>query len=147
MSFEHILVPIDGSETSFAAVQHAAELAKNFRSKITVLQVLTIDPYIEAQYITATQSSDIIERAKKTIQETLDLAKQKFREEGLVVETKIAEGQAVHREIVDAAAEVGADLIVIGSHGRTGFKKFILGSVAQNVLGEVKIPVLVVRQE
>ncbi|ENV34412.1 universal stress protein [Acinetobacter gerneri] len=147
MVYEHILVPIDGSETSMTAVAHAADMAKNFRCKITVLQVLTIDPYIEAQYITATQSSDIIERAKNNIQETLDLAKQKFREEGIVVDTLIAEGQVVHREIVEATNKVGADLIVMGSHGRTGFKKFILGSVAQNVLGEVKIPVLIVRQD
>lgn len=147
MVYEHILVPIDGSATSMTAVEHAADVAKNFRCKITVLQVLTIDPYIEAQYITATQSSDIIDRAKKNIQETLDLVKQKFREEGIVVDTLIAEGQVVHHEIVQAAEKVGADLIVMGSHGRTGFKKFILGSVAQNVLGEVKIPVLIVRQD
>ncbi|SPL71273.1 universal stress protein [Acinetobacter stercoris] len=147
MAYEHILVPIDGSETSFAAVQQAADIAKNFRSKITVLQVLAIDPYIEAQYITAVRSNDIIDRAKQNIQETLDKAKQLFRDQGLVVDTKIAEGQVIHHEIVQAAEEVGADLIVIGSHGRTGFKKFILGSVAQNVLGEVKIPVLVVRKE
>jgi len=51
----------------------------------------------------------------------------------------------VNGEIISAAQNLGADLIIMGSHGRTGFKKFILGSVAQKVLGESHIPVLVVR--
>ena len=52
----------------------------------------------------------------------------------------------VHREIIKEAETSKADLIVIGSHGRTGLKRLFLGSVAQNVLGEAHIPVLVVRQ-
>lgn len=51
----------------------------------------------------------------------------------------------VHRELVQAAQDLAADLIIIGSHGRTGLKKLFLGSVAQNVLNDVQIPVLVVR--
>ena len=49
MAYQNILVPVDGSETSFAAVAKAAELAKAFGSKITVVQVLTLDPYIAAE--------------------------------------------------------------------------------------------------
>jgi nucleotide-binding universal stress UspA family protein len=57
----------------------------------------------------------------------------------------VLEGFSVNGEIISAAQNLGADLIIMGSHGRTGFKKFILGSVAQKVLGESHIPVLVVR--
>ncbi len=60
MAYQNILVPVDGSETSFAAVAKAAELAKAFGSKITVVQVLTLDPYIAAEYITANQTNDLI---------------------------------------------------------------------------------------
>lgn len=146
MSYQNILVPVDGSDTSFAAIKKAADLAKAFDAKITVAQVLALDPYIAAEYITTSQTNDIIERARSSIQDTLEEAKQRFQSEGVEVETKLLEGQVIHREIVNAAEELKADLIVIGSHGRTGLKKLFLGSVAQNVLSEISTPVLVVRQ-
>ena len=67
MPFEHILVPIDGSETSYAAVDKAVEIAKAFNSKVTVVQVLALDPYIAAEYISAAQTNDLIERARTSI--------------------------------------------------------------------------------
>ncbi|WP_347453718.1 universal stress protein [Acinetobacter thermotolerans] len=145
MSFQNILVPIDGSQTSLAAVDKAVELAKAFNSKITVVQVMTLDPYIAAEYITAAQTNDLIERARTSIQQNLDEAKKRFEAAGVQVETQLLEGQVVNTEITKAAKTLGADLIVIGSHGRTGFKKFFLGSVAQSILGQAEIPVLVVR--
>ena len=146
MAYQNILVPVDGSETSFAAVAKAAELAKAFGSKITVVQVLTLDPYIAAEYITANQTNDLIERARASIVKTLEEAKQKFTEQGVEAETKLLEGQVIAREINNAAKDLNADLIVIGSHGRTGLKKLFLGSVAQSILSEGTTPVLVVRQ-
>ncbi|AVH50482.1 MULTISPECIES: universal stress protein [Acinetobacter] len=146
MAYQNILVPVDGSETSFAAVAKAAELAKAFGSKITVVQVLTLDPYIAAEYITANQTNDLIERARASIVKTLEEAKQKFTEQGVEAETKLLEGQVIAREITNAAKDLNADLIVIGSHGRTGLKKLFLGSVAQSILSEGTTPVLVVRQ-
>ena len=146
MAYQNILVPVDGSETSFAAVAKAAELAKAFGSKITVVQVLTLDPYIAAEYITANQTNDLIERARASIVKTLEEAKQKFTEQGVEAETKLLEGQVIAREITNAAKDLNADLIVIVSHGRTGLKKLFLGSVAQSILSEGTTPVLIVRQ-
>ena len=146
MAYQNILVPVDGSETSFAAVAKAAELAKAFGSKITVVQVLTLDPYIAAEYITANQTNDLIERARASIVKTLEEAKQKFTEQGVEAETKLLEGQVIAREITNAAKDLNADLIVIGSHGRTGLKKLFLRSVAQSILSEGTTPVLIVRQ-
>ncbi|NNH77265.1 universal stress protein [Acinetobacter sp. ANC 5380] len=146
MAYHNILVPVDGSETAYAAVAKAVELAKAFGSKVTVVQVLSLDPYIAAEYISANQTNDLIERARTAIIESLDAAKAKFHEQGVEVETKLLEGQVVHREIIRAAEESHADLIIIGSHGRTGFKKLFLGSVAQSLLGESHIPVLIVRE-
>ncbi|CAD9194609.1 hypothetical protein F994_01784 [Acinetobacter bohemicus ANC 3994] len=146
MAYHNILVPVDGSETSHAAVEKAVEFAKAFGSKITVVQALVLDPYIAAEYISASQTNDLIERARTSIEESLAAAKAKFNEQGIEVETKLLEGQVIHREIIRAAEELHADLIIIGSHGRTGFKKLFLGSVAQSLLGESHIPVLIVRQ-
>ena len=146
MAYQNILVPVDGSETSYAAVAQAAELAKAFGGKITVVQVLALDPYIAAEYISATQTNDLIERARTSVLKTLEDAAAKFSDLGIPVEAKLLEGQVVHREIIKEAETSKADLIVIGSHGRTGLKRLFLGSVAQSVLGEAHIPVLVVRQ-
>ena len=146
MSFENILVPIDGSETSHAAISKAIDFAKAFGSKITVVQVLTLDPYIAAEYITASQTNELIERAKGFILESLENAKAKFAENGVNVETRLLEGQMIHREITRTADEINADLIIIGSHGRTGLQKLFLGSVAQSVLTEGTTPVLIIRK-
>ncbi len=67
MSFQNILVPVDGSSTSYAAVDKAVEFAKAFNSKITLVQVLALDPYIAAEYISASQTNDLIERARGLI--------------------------------------------------------------------------------
>lgn len=146
MSFEHILVPIDGSETSYAAVDKAVEIAKAFNNKVTVVQVLALDPYIAAEYITAAQTNDLVERARTAILKTLDEAKAKFAAAGIDAETQLLEGQVIYSEIVKAAESLNTDLIVIGSHGRTGFKKLFLGSVAQSILGQANVPVMVIRK-
>ena len=146
MAFQHILVPIDGSETAYAAFDKAAEFAKAFNSKITLVQVLTLDPYIAAEYITAAQTNQLIERARNSILKTLAEATDRLSAQGVQVDTQLLEGQVIYTEIIKAAKNLNADLIVIGSHGRTGLKKFFLGSVAQSILGETDIPVLVVRK-
>ena len=85
------------------------------------------------------------QEARQGIQEILDHAKQLFAEQGVVVDTQIIEGIEVHTELVKLVEQVNADLVVMGSHGRKGLKKMVLGSVAQNLLGEIHVPVLVVR--
>lgn len=146
MAFQHILVPVDGSETASAAFQQAIEIAKTFNSKVILVQVLKLDPYIAAEYISAAQSNEFIERAKTAILKTLTEAKEKLATENIDVETQLLEGQVISSEIIKAAQNAAVDLIVIGSHGRTGLKKLFLGSVAQSILGETDIPVLVVRK-
>ena len=145
MTYQKILVAIDDSEISVNVIQQAAQLAKALNSEITVVEVMALDPYLAETYIRLGQSNDLIERVRGYVQENLAKAEQKFEELGLTVATQILEGFSVPQEIINAAQNLGADLIIMGSHGRTGFKKFILGSVAQKVLGESHIPVLIVR--
>ncbi|MGM7409562.1 universal stress protein [Acinetobacter baumannii] len=146
MSYHHILVPVDGSPTSLIAVNHAASLAKAFSSK-TLVYALTIDPFISVEIIDSTEiAQDYFNKARASIQSILDQAKEQFSQHGISVETKIVEGQTIHTEIIKAATELKADLLVIGSHGRKGFKKFFLGSVTQALLGEIHVPVLVVTE-
>ena len=143
--FKHILVPVDGSETSNKAVVKAVGLAKAFGSVVTVLYV--IDPYPfkgvgadfaygQAQYLSA---------ATAEANQALDEAKKVFEDAGVQVNTLLGEGHAVHEGIGRVLSSVDADLIVMGSHGRRGLEKLMLGSVTQRVLGVVHVPVLVVR--
>ncbi|NUF15252.1 universal stress protein [Acinetobacter lactucae] len=145
MLYQHILVPIDGSETSMVAMKEAIKLGKALNSKITVVQVMALDPYIADAYVKTGQTNDLIERTRTYLLDILEQAKQQFFNEGITVETKLLEGFVVHEEIIQAAQDLNADLIVMGSHGRTGVRKLVLGSVAQKVLGESHIPVLIVR--
>lgn len=127
MSYHHILVPVDGSPTSLIAVNHAASLAKAFSSKVTLVYALTIDPFISVEIIDSTEiAQDYFNKARASIQSILDQAKEQFSQHGISVETKIVEGQTIHTEIIKAATELKADLLVIGSHGRKGFKKVLL---------------------
>ena len=144
--FKHILVPVDGSETSMKAVARAAALAQVFGSEITLLYV--IDPYPitgvgadfaygQAQYLTA---------ANAEASTALDAAHDVVTAAGVAkVETVVGEGHTVHEGVLAAVQSTGADLVVMGSHGRRGIEKLVLGSVTQRVLGVVKVPILVVR--
>lgn len=145
MTYQKILVAIDDSEISVNVIQQAAQLAKALNSEITVVEVMALDPYLADIYVRFGQSNDLIERVRGYVEENLAKAEQKFEELGLTVATQVLEGFSIPQEIIGAAQNLGADLIIMGSHGRTGFKKFILGSVAQKVLGESHIPVLIVR--
>ncbi|EXH76534.1 MULTISPECIES: universal stress protein [Acinetobacter calcoaceticus/baumannii complex] len=145
MLYQHILVPIDGSETSMVAMKEAIKLGKALNSKITIVQVMVLDPIIADLYVKTGQTNELIERTRTYLLDILEQAKQQFLQEGLSVETKLLEGFVVHEEIIQAAQELNADLIIMGSHGRTGVRKLVLGSVAQKVLGESHIPVLIVR--
>ncbi|MDO3665609.1 universal stress protein [Acinetobacter higginsii] len=145
MAYQKILVAIDDSEIAANVIREAAQLAKALNSEITVAEVMTLDPYLADAYVRMGQSNDLIERVRGYVQGNLKKAEQKFEEHGLTVATQVLEGFSVHQEIIGAAQNLGADLIIMGSHGRTGFKQFVLGSVAQKVLAESHIPVLIVR--
>ncbi|ENX58654.1 MULTISPECIES: universal stress protein [Acinetobacter] len=145
MAYQKILVAIDDSKIAANVIREAAQLAKALNSEITVAEVMTLDPYLADAYVRMGQSNDLIERVRGYVQENLKKAEQKFEEHGLTVATQVLEGFSVHQEIIGAAQNLGADLIIMGSHGRTGFKQFVLGSVAQKVLAESHIPVLIVR--
>lgn len=147
MAYKHILVPVDGSETSLAAVKQASSIAKAFSSKVTAVCVLAVDPFVAVEFVNTDQFiNDYVAKAKEEIQEILEQAKSLFAQEGVSAETQILEGQTIHKVIVEATKDLGADLIVIGSHGRKGIKKLFLGSVTQAILSESTVPVLVVHK-
>ena len=144
--FNHILVPVDGSAPSFMAVRKAADLAKVFGSAATAVYVVDPYPFTGVGADFAYGQSQYLSAATAEANTTLDEVKKIMDEAGVAVSTVVGEGHAVHDGIVRVMESAGADLIVMGSQGKRGLEKLVLGSVTQRVLGAVKIPVLVVRE-
>ena len=143
--FKHILVPVDGSETSMKAVVKAAGLAKTFGSAVTALYVIDPYPFTGVGADFAYGQAQYLSAATAEANTALEAVKKQMDEAGVDVKTMVGEGHAVHEGIVRVGENVGADLIVMGSHGRRGLEKLVLGSVAQRVLQTARVPVLVVR--
>lgn len=143
--FKHILIPIDGSETSMKAVAKAAGLAKAFGCPVTALYVIDPYPFTGVGADFAYGQAQYLSAATAEANTALEAAKSALEQAGVEAKTMVGEGHAVHDGIVRAVESCGADLIVIGSHGRRGLEKLVLGSVTQRVLGVVHVPVLVVR--
>lgn len=142
--FKQILVPVDFSPHSDEAIQMAAELSRRFDASVTLAHVYEVVAYaLPEGYViqTATQLADLLTEFSKL----LASAKQKAEAAGaLRVATTQLQGAAAW-QIADFAKEKGFDLIVMGTHGRTGLKHALLGSVAERVLRMAHCPVLTVK--
>lgn len=146
MPYQHILVPIDDSPIAYAAMEHAQDIAQAFDAQITLVSVVAIDPFVGVDfYKVAPSITDHIFEAEKNAEGRLQDLKQTLEQRGFVVNTRIIREVPPAIGIVTIADEVNADLIIMGSHGRSGIKKFILGSVAQEVLTQSRLRVLIVK--
>ena len=144
--FKHILVPIDGSPTSLLAVDKAAGMAKAFGSKVTVLYIIDPYPFTGVGADFALGQDQYLEAAKAEASAAMEAACARLKDAGVTTETSVTEAHAVWRGILDAAERLGADLLVMGSHGRRGLEKLVLGSVTQSVVSRTKITTLVVHE-
>ena len=143
--FKHILAPVDGSETSMAAVVKAAELAKAFGAAVTAVYVIDPYPFTGVGGEFAYGQDQYLNAARAEARTAMEGAAQRLQAAGVQAETRVTESHTAWRGIIDAIDACGADLVVMGSHGRRGLEKLVLGSVTQRVLGLVHVPVLVVR--
>lgn len=147
MSYQNILVPIDGSDIAYSAIQHAAEIAKAFGSELTAISIVADDPFAAADFYYSTDMlKEYIADATKNAEEALSKAQQLTEQLGVKIQTKVIRDVVSATTVTKIAESSKTDLIVMGSHGRKGFQKFFLGSFAQEVLGQTQIPVLIVKQ-
>ena len=143
--FKHILIPVDGSPTSMQAVAKAAGLAKAFGSALTAIYVIDPYPFTGVGTDFAYGQAQYLEAATAEANEAIKSARETLEAAGLAVQTRVVESHTAWRGILETATAIGADLVVMGSHGRRGLEKLVLGSVAQRVLAHATLPVLVVR--
>jgi len=140
MSFKKILIPIDGSVYSDAAIAKGIELAKLAGSEITLF--FTIDSSIYTHTAAGASLSNLESILKAEKEEVLKNGQQKIADAGLTCAVRYSEG-IPGREICALSAEY--DLIIMGTAGRTGIKKMLLGSVTQYVVANAKCPVMSVK--
>jgi nucleotide-binding universal stress UspA family protein len=141
-----ILLAIDGSPHSQAAVDEVARRPWPSKSQIRVMSV--IQPYVPpaTEFVLAGSTfEDMRQQQASSAEEIIDRAAELLKKAGLSAETAVREGDP-RSAIVDEADEWGADLIVVGSHGLTGLTRWLLGSVAQAIVGHAPCSVEVVRQ-
>lgn len=141
---ESILVPVDDSEMSNSAVEYAVtELDADTVTAVHVINVTEVrtPSGIEAAHV---DRKELLEAYRTQAADILDDAAAVAAEHGVEIETEIAEGR-VARTIVDYAETNDVDQIVIGSHGRTGPTRILLGSVAESVARRSPVPVTIVR--
>jgi len=144
--FKHIIVPIDGSDFSLQAVDLAASLAKEQGATCTVFTVVDIVPAAAL----AAATPDLVSAWLKTLDEQAQVAVNeavnRMRSAGVEANAEVARGYAPDA-ILQVAKQHAGDVIVMGSHGRSGLRRLFLGSVAETVLRSAPMPVLIVRGE
>lgn len=141
-AIESILLPTDGSVGAKAATSHAVDLCHHLNASLDVVNVVdtgTLDRHVR----TANLLEAFQELGQAAVDEAIDMA---TRGEVRSVKASVLEGTPA-RSIVDFADAHDIDLITIGTHGRTGLDRVLLGSVAERVIGRANVPVLAVKAE
>jgi len=139
--YETILLPTDGSSGTTEALEHALTIADDQDATVHVLYVLDKRHYMAA----SDDSKDEIRRSlEEEAERAIDDAEVRLEEEGIDCETSSIEG-IPHKAITDYAADEGMDLVVMGTHGKTGPERLAsLGSTTERVVKNSEKPVLVV---
>ncbi|MCD6679929.1 MAG: universal stress protein [Burkholderiaceae bacterium] len=145
--YERILVPYDGSPTSDEALDEALRLARLCSSRLRLIHV--VDPllYITGFEVGAVYANEILPGLLAAGEALLHKARDRIEAQGLAVESEVIQssGERVARIIVEQAALWKADLIVLGTHGRRGVDRVLMGSDAELVARTAPVPVLLVR--
>jgi nucleotide-binding universal stress UspA family protein len=145
--YRRILVPVDGSASSNLGLQHALSLAKDQRARVRLLNVVDEMAVLPMMYGYPADISTIIESmqeaGKKAIEDGNALAKKAHVEADTAIID--ARGRVVSDAILEQAKKFRADVIVMGTHGRRGLNRLLLGSDAERVLRSAEVPVLLVK--
>jgi nucleotide-binding universal stress UspA family protein len=144
LKLARLLVPVDFSDCSLRALDYALALSEQFGSRIILLHVVEPAVYPENYLVASPALDETNQNLLESARERLSDLSRKRISHGAPAETLVRMGRA-HSEIPDTAKALGADLIVLGTHGYTGLKHAFLGSTAERVVRHGPCPVLTVR--
>jgi nucleotide-binding universal stress UspA family protein len=142
--FKHILVALDGSTCATHAFDLALALAKVEGARVDVCSVA--EPIPAAGAVSRSVMEEALAEANSRAQRIVDEGVAKATNAGVAAKGSVSLGEPGY-EIVEYARKIGADSIVLGTHGRTGLKRLFMGSVAEGVLRTACVPVVTVREE
>ena len=146
MLFRNILVPYDGSKYSIHAFKIALDTAKKYNSKITVLTCLPKPVYRGIWYYDSRYTKAILKKEEKAARENiLKMIEPVKKRTDIPIAVKIIPVISIANQITSFAKSHKFDLVIMGSHGRTGFDRMLLGSVAQGVSQKVHCPIMIVK--
>lgn len=148
--YARILIATDGSDLADRALDHGLQLAKLAGSEVTIVTVTEPATLIGGGYATVAGTvidplPELIEAQDKAARDLLARMAKRAADQGVTVKTVLVDNSFPAEGIVATAANIGAELIVMGSHGRRGLNRLLLGSQTNNVLAHTKVPVLVTR--
>ncbi len=143
MTAQHILVPTDFSEYANHALDYAIELAKTLQAHLTVLHVLHLSSFALGE-APPTVLDDTLTAMETNAEQQTQMALDRVQQAGIQGESTIVEGTPF-QAIIETAESRNVDLIVMGTHGRTGLSHALMGSVAEKVVRLAPCPVLVTR--
>ncbi len=137
--YEEILVPTDGSPTAEAALEHAVDIARRYDARIHALYVVDTNVYTTLE----TGTDMVIRALEDEGQKAVERVESAAEAADLRVTSSVVTG-VPSRDIVSYARDHDVDLVVMGTHGRTGLDRYILGSVAERVVRRADVPVMTV---
>ena len=145
--YQRILVPFDGSPTSTRGLDEAIALARLTGARLRLLHLVDDLVYASGFETGAVYLSDVLPVMRQAGRTILANGRDRAQRAGLEVDTELVEGMGprLAEVVAEQAATWGADLIVIGTHGRRGVGRMLLGSDAEQVLRSAPVPVLLVR--
>lgn len=137
LQIRKLLVPHDFSDAADGALRYAIELAGKLGSEVVVVHAWQLSAY-------ASPSSELAKGMERDLARDLEQTVAKHAAAGVKIERQLRLG-IPYVEIVEAAKELGADIIVMGTTGKTGLEHFLLGSVAERIVRTAACPVLTIR--
>lgn len=143
--YKKILIPLDGSKFAESALKHVRVLATGCQTE-TVILLRVVEPIIVdvKDAITAEHARNAEQKREADAKEYLEKIAGGLRKENIPVEIRLAKSGEPADGILELSEEENIDLIIMSTHGRTGFQKWVFGSVANRVLIHSPIPVLMV---
>ena len=145
LSIKKILLPTDGSESSEEALRYASSFVKEFNVKVFLLTVVEVPHRIYDVYADEIALDQQESRLLTLVNTRLDNMEKRARDLGVKDIVKISRFGHPYEEIINIAETENVDLIVMGTHGRSGIAHFLIGSVTEKVIRTAPCPVLVVR--
>ncbi len=143
--YKKIVVPLDGSGWSETALPHAVEIARINNSELIILHIFRTPAHQYIDQLALAGQDEHIQQLRETVKQKFMGLRNELREQGLHVRVQWIEGVNIAELVCEYAKEEQADLVIMTSHGYTGIAKFLFGSVANQIIQGLNVPVMIIR--